>query len=282
MKILVTGANGFIGSRVVTELLKLGVTVIATDISNSHIDSRANFIKADIFSQNDNWFDFFGKPDCCLHMAWRDGFVHNSPKQMGDLSAHFNFLFNLISHGLPQLAAMGTMHEVGYYVGSIDENTPCKPLSQYGIAKNALGESMRIVCQEHGCIFQWLRAFYIYSDDKSGNSIFGKIMKADSEGQKLFPFTTGENEYDFISVDDLAKLISLTVTQKEVNGIINVCSGKPVSLRDEMEWYIKSRGLNIKLDYGKFPERTYDSPCVYGDNSKIRKILAAHVRNLVV
>lgn len=273
MKILITGANGYIGSKVVKRLCDLGVDVIATDLSNSNIDPRAKFVKADIFGPCDDWLAFFGSPDVCLHLAWRDGFKHDSDRHMGDLSAHYEFLNNLIVHGLKQVAVMGTMHEVGYHEGAIDENTPCDPLSQYGIAKNALRKSIQLLANKNNCVFQWLRAYYIYGDDSYGNSIFCKIRQAIKEGKTSFPFTTGKNKYDFIHVDVLAEQISACVLQKEVTGIINCCSGKPVSLADQIEWYIKENKLPIKLDYGKYPDRPYDSPCVYGDNTKIKKIM---------
>ena len=82
MKILVTGANGYIGSKVVSELCDSGVDVVATDFRKNNIDSRAKFVEADIFKDNDNWFKFFEEPDVCLHLAWRDGFIHNSDKHM--------------------------------------------------------------------------------------------------------------------------------------------------------------------------------------------------------
>ena len=59
MKVLVTGANGYIGSKVVKKLCEYGVEVIATDFSNANIDERAHFIKADIFSNEENWFKYF-------------------------------------------------------------------------------------------------------------------------------------------------------------------------------------------------------------------------------
>lgn len=273
MKILVTGANGYIGSKVVKKLCDYNIDVIATDLNNFNIDKRALFICSDIFSEKDNWFDFFNKPDVCLHLAWRDGFVHNSLKHIFDLSSHFRFLTNLIDNGLKSIVCMGTMHEIGYWEGAIDEHTPCNPLSLYGISKNTLRSSLQIYSNQKDCVFKWLRAFYIYGDDTFGNSIFCKIKKAASEGKTKFPFTSGKNLYDFISVDELANQIVLCSIQNRINGIINCCSGTPVSLGEKIEWYIKTNNLDIELEYGKYPDRSYDSPCIYGDNKKIISIL---------
>lgn len=275
MKILVTGANGYIGRHVVSYLLDREVEVIVCDIRTENVDSRATCIDFDLFNLSDsNVFGILGSPDVCLHMAWRNGFVHNAYTQMGDISAHYKFLTALIDGGLKHLAIMGSMHEVGYWEGAINENTPCNPLSMYGIAKNALRQSMEIYCKQKDIIFQWLRCYYILGDDRHNNSIFCKILMAAEEGKKTFPFTTGKNKYDFINVDELAKLISATVTQTAVNGIINCCTGNPISLAERVERFIKEHNLDIKLEYGAFPDRPYDSPCVYGNPSKIQEILA--------
>lgn len=274
MKILVTGANGYIGRHVVSSLLDRDVEVIACDINTDNVDLRATRIHFDLFNIPDsNIFELLGSPDVCLHMAWRNGFVHNAPSQMGDLSSHYRFLTALLDGGLKHLVVMGTMHEVGYWEGAIDENTPCNPLSMYGVAKNALRQSMEIYCKQNDAILQWLRCYYILGDDRHNNSIFCKILKAAEEGKKSFPFTTGKNKYDFINVDELARMISAVVTQREINGIINCCTGTPISLAERVESFIQEHNLDIKLEYGVFPDRAYDSPCVYGDSTRINKIL---------
>lgn len=273
MKILVTGANGYIGSKVVKKLCDYGVNVIATDLDNKNIDVRSKFLKANIFDFKENWYDFFDKPDVCLHMAWRDGFIHNSDKHMSDLGSHYIFITNLINNGLRQIACMGTMHEIGYYEGVVDENTKCNPQSMYGIAKNALRQAIELYSSQHNCKFQWLRAYYMFGDDVFGNNIFCKIRQSVIDHKEKFPFTSGKNKYDFIHIDELSEQVSKSVMQDEVLGIINCCSGKPISLAEQIEWYIQYNNLPIKLDYGKYPDRPYDSPCIYGDNSKILKIL---------
>ena len=275
MKILVTGANGYIGNHVVDLLIKKGHDVVACDINTNYINPNAHILQYDIFKNPiiENTYTLFGKPDVCLHLAWRDGFVHNSPKHMGDLSSHFIFLTNLIKNGLKQLAVMGTMHEVGYYVGKIDENTPCNPLSLYAIAKNALRQSMTLFCNQNSCKLQWLRGFYIYGDDFRNHSIFTKILEAAERGDKTFPFTSGKNQYDFVHINELVEQIVTVILQQEVDGIINCCTGTPKPLGEAVREFIEQHKLDIILDYGAFSERPYDSPCVYGDNAKIKQIM---------
>lgn len=274
MKILVTGANGYIGRHVVRTLLDKGADVIACDLVCDAIDERVECRKLNLFDLPDgNVWKQLGAPDVCLHMAWRNGFVHNAPSHMGDVSAHFNFLSAMIDGGLKQLAVMGTMHEVGYWEGAIDENTPCNPTSMYGIAKDSLRRAMIQCSAQKGCILQWLRCYYILGDDKKNNSIFSKLLTAAEEGRRTFPLTSGKNKYDFIKVDQLAHLISAVVMQNEINGIINCSTGNPVSLAEQVESFIKEHNLNIKLEYGAFPDRPYDSPCEYGDATKINQIL---------
>lgn len=274
MKILVTGANGYIGRHVVKALLEKGSEVIACDIVTTDIDARAERRQMDLFNlPNDDLFELFGCPDVCLHMAWRNGFVHNASTHIGDLSAHFSFLTRMIEGGLKHLAVMGTMHEVGYWEGAIDEHTPCNPVSLYGIAKDALRRSMILFCQEKDCILQWLRCFYIIGDDVNNKSIFAKICQAEAEGKESFPFTSGKTKYDFIEVSDLANQLSAVVLQSDINGIINCCSGIPVTLSEKVQSFILEHGFKIRLEYGAFPDRPYDSPIIYGDNSKIQEIL---------
>ena len=276
--IVVTGANGYIGHNVVRCLLDCGFDVTAVDMNNNNIDKRANFININLFQDNVNFYELLGHPSICLHMAWRDGFKHNSENHIKDLYYHYNFLSNLIENGTKQIAVMGTMNEIGFYEGKIDEDTPTNPLSYYGISKNSLRELLEVKQNNYDFTLQWLRCFYIYGDDKNNHSIFTKIMEAEEQGKVLFPFTTGETKYDFIHVDDLVKQISTVVGQDKINGIINCCSGEPVALKDKVEQFLEDNNYNIKLEYGAFPERPYDSKIIYGDSEKINKIMKNKVK----
>lgn len=274
MKVVVTGASGYIGRHVVDALIKMHHEVIAVDMINKGINTDATFLSLDIFS--DDIYNKLGRPDACIHMAWKDGFNHASDAHMGMLSKHYEFIKNMIDGGVKYLSVMGTMHEIGYYEGCVDENTPTNPLSMYGIAKNALREASLLLADKSDTSLMWLRAYYILGDDANNNSIFTKITQMEHEGKASFPFVSGKNKYDFIHVDELAKQIATASTQSEITGIINCCSGKPVSLADKVNEFIEKNHFSIRPDYGKFPERPYDSPAIWGDNTKINLIMEKH------
>lgn len=272
MKILVTGANGYLGKGVVKELLDKGYQVIATDFKSNYIDSRATIFEEDLF-KIDNPFEHFGKPDILIHMAWRDGFVHNSINHINDLPLHYNFIENMIKSGLKHVTVLGSMHEVGFYEGAIAENTPTNPQSLYGISKDALRNAVSLLCKQNSIVFQWLRGFYIVGNTSDGSSIFSKIIQADLDGKTEFPFTLGLNQFDFINYDEFCNAVALSATQEKIIGIINICSGHPEKLADRVERFIKDNNLNIKLQYGAFPDRPYDSKAVWGSNRKLSLII---------
>lgn len=272
LKILVTGANGYLGQGIVRIILNNGHCVVATDFNTQFVDERAERIVCNLF-EVDNPYSFFGEPDVLLHLAWRDGFVHYSSAHIDDLPKHYAFIKKMVDGGIQQVAVMGSMHEIGFFEGSINESTPCHPTTPYGIGKNALRDLTQMICKQKNIVFQWLRGYYIVGNSKFGSSIFSKITAAVDEGKTEFPFTLGQNQYDFIDYPDFCAQVAAVVGQKNEQGIINICSGKPEKLADRVERFIKENDYRIKLQYGAFPDRPYDSKAVWGNDTKIRKIM---------
>lgn len=274
MKILVTGANGYLGQGIVKSILDNGHQVIAVDFTVNNVDDRAIKKECNLFEVS-NPFDFFEQPDVLLHLAWRDGFVHNSEAHIEDFPKHYMFIKSMVTSGIKKVAVMGTMHEIGFFEGSINENTPCHPTTLYGISKDALRNTVSMMTKQENVLFQWLRGYYIVGNSKFGNSIFSKITAAEAEGKKEFPFTMGQNQYDFVDYEEFCKQVAAAVGQDEILGIINIGSGKPEKLADRVERFIKENGYSIKLKYGAFPDRPYDSKAVWGDGTKMGTILKA-------
>lgn len=272
MKVLVTGANGYLGQGIVKEILDSGNKVIAVDFKTDYVDRRAEKIPCNLFGV-ENPYEYFGRPDVLLHLAWRNGFVHYSNTHIEDLPKHYEFIKLMAESGVRQIAVMGSMHEIGFFEGSINENTPCHPTTPYGIGKNALRDLTQMICKQKNIVFQWMRGYYIVGNSKYGSSIFSKITAAVEEGKKEFPFTLGQNQYDFIDYPEFCKQVSAVVGQKHEQGIINICSGRPEKLADRVERFIIENRYNIKLQYGAFPDRPYDSKAIWGDDTKISKIM---------
>jgi len=271
--VLVTGAGGYLGPHVVKALLDRGhsVTAVLRPGSSAPLDSRAQVLQADVLSE-----DFLARIPASVgvvHLAWQDGFAHNSSAHMGNVSAHFRLLTALAACGSPRIVALGTMHEVGYWEGGIDASTPTEPMSQYGIAKDALRKSLAQAISATTS-FAWARCYYIYGDDRRSNSIFARVLQAADEGKRTFPFTTGVNKYDFIDVSELGRQIAALFGASDAIGVVNCCTGNPVSLAAKVEDFIATRGLDISLEYGAYPDRPYDSPGVWGDATRITEIVS--------
>lgn len=179
----------------------------------------------------------------------------------------------MVTSGLKHIAVMGSMHEIGFFEGSINESTPCWPITPYGIAKNALRELTAMLAKKENAIFQWLRGYYIVGNSQYGSSIFSKITAAVQQGKKEFPFTLGQNQYDFIDYEEFCNQVAATVIQDKVNGVIEICSGHPEKLAHRVERFIEENNYDIKLQYGAFPDRPYDSKAIWGNAKKIEKIM---------
>ena len=282
MRILVTGSNGYLGQGVVKSLLELSdedTEIIATSRCVDQVDDRAQRIACDLFAIDDP-YEYFGRPDVLLHLAWKDGFVHYSDSHIFFLPKHYSFVKEMVEAGTKQIAVMGSMHEIGFFEGSINENTPCRPTTPYGISKNALRQLTEMLCKDRAT-FQWLRGFYIVGNSICGSSIFSKITVAAKEGKTEFPFTKGLNQFDFLDYDEFCNQVAYTVLQTDINGIINICSGRPEKLADRVERFIKDENYDIKLKYGAFPDRPYDSKAIWGDDTKIQEILRKQAHKII-
>ncbi|KSU54057.1 NAD-dependent epimerase/dehydratase family protein [Microbacterium enclense] len=275
--VVITGAGGYVGRHVTSAVAALGYEPIA--LVRRHrpgdFDSLTRVVEADVLEPT---FDItsVAAPDriaAVVHLAWQDGFVHNAASHLERLSDHYRFLTSLPKAGIARIAALGSMHEIGYWEGAVTAETPTNPVTLYGIAKDALRRSAMLSIADRAA-FAWLRAYYILGDDRRNSSIFAKLLEAADRGEKVFPFTTGKTLYDFIDVSELGRQIAVAAVSDGVTGVINVATGRPESLASRVERFIDENGLDITLQYGAFPDRPYDSPGIWGDATRIRGLMA--------
>ncbi|WZH37208.1 MAG: NAD-dependent epimerase/dehydratase family protein [Microbacterium enclense] len=275
--VVITGAGGYVGRHVTRAVVELGYEAVAIvrHRREGDLDPAARVIEADVLDPSFAVSDVVpvDRIEAVIHLAWQDGFVHNAPSHLERLSDHYRFLTGLVEAGVTRIAALGSMHEIGYWEGAVTAETPTNPVTLYGIAKDALRRSATLTIGDRAQ-FVWLRAYYILGDDRRNRSIFAKLLEAADRGDTSFPFTTGRTLYDFIDVAELGRQIAVAATADGVTGIVNVASGEPESLASRVERFIAENGLHVALQYGAFPDRPYDSPGIWGEATTITALMA--------
>ncbi len=276
MKVLVTGATGFIGSYVVEELLRNGYTTIATSRSTKNKIKHkwikdTDYVSADLAENRKDWYTFLGKPDILIHLAW-DGLPHY--KELfhieRNLSGNYFFLKNLIEHGLKKIVVTGTCLEYGLRCGALGEDLEAKPANPYALAKDSLRKFLEQLQKQIDFDLKWIRLFYMYGKGQSSNSILSQLEAALEKGDKVFNMSGGEQLRDYLPVVKVAEYIVKLTTQDKVSGIINCCSGQPISIRKLVEDYISERNNGIELKLGYYPYADYEPMAFWGNDNKLR------------
>lgn len=278
MKILVTGATGFVGNHVVNELLKYNHHIIATaksdpDLKSNNWFGKVEFIKCDLNSEID-FFNYFHNPDAVIHLAWEG--LPNYKELFHiekNLPNNVYFLNNLIKSGLKDLTVSGTCLEYGMLIGCLEESMNVEPHIPYSIAKDTLRKYLEELESQFDFNLKWLRLFYIYGTGQNENSIFSQLDRAIKNKDKVFNMSAGEQLRDYLPVEKVAEIIVKTSLQNETTGIINCCSGKPVSIKKMVEDYLAKNNYPINLNLGYYPYNDYEPLEFWGSTEKLKKII---------
>jgi dTDP-6-deoxy-L-talose 4-dehydrogenase (NAD+) len=286
MKVLVTGASGFIGNYVVEQLLDSKQEVIATAIENyEQIQSRFNwhnkvrYIQKDLNEIEENCYEFFDKPDLLLHLSWQ-GLPHY--KELfhieRNLMANYEFIKNLVSKGLKNVVCIGTCFEYGLQEGSLKENVETKPSTTYGLAKDTLRRFIEELQKHYAFDFKWLRLFYPYGKGQNPKSLLSQLDKAIANNDKTFNLTSGEQLRDYLPVEKAAEYIVKVSLQNKINGIINICSGEPISVKQFVENYLLNKNAKIELNLGYYPYPDYEPMAFWGDTHKLEEAINSGIK----
>lgn len=280
MKILVTGATGFIGQYVIRELLKkpnLEVIAITRNVSHaSTLDfySRVKFLEMDLANLKPEVSESLADVEAVIHLAW-DGLPNykESFHIEKNLFDNYKFCKQLIESGVKNLTVVGTCFEYGMVDGCLNENMHPEPNNAYSIAKDSLRKFIEQLKIKNSFSFKWVRLFYMYGAGQAKNSLISQLEQAIERRDKEFNMSGGEQLRDYLPVSDVAANIVSCSLQTEISGIINCSSGKPISVRGFVENYLKERNVDMKLNLGYYPYADYEPMAFWGDNSKLRRII---------
>ncbi len=280
MKVLVTGATGFIGNYVVEELLRHNCSVIASSANKQKAEqapwfNKVTYIPFDFvdFDPAVNYFTFFDEPDLMIHLAW-EGLPNykSSFHEEINLPRHLAFLSNLIKNGLNDLTVTGTCFEYGMQEGCLSEDMPTFPTNPYGKAKDTLRKELEQLQTRHPFVFKWARLFYMYGKGQNPNSLLSQLDKALANGEQVFNMSGGEQVRDFLPVEKVAANIVKIALQQKVTGVINCCSGEPVTVKAFVENYLDKQNKKITLNLGFYPYPDYEPMRFWGDIIKLKNI----------
>ncbi len=281
MKILITGGSGFIANHLINYLTtNYDHNVVVTSRNINKVErkkwfKKVKFIEADLYSHNPNWFEFFGKPDLLIHLAWE-----NLPNYTQDfhltrnLPKEISFLNNIIDNGLKSITILGTCFEYGIQNGELSEDMNVKPSNPYAIAKDALRRYLEFKVNDLEFKFRWLRLFYLYGFGQGENSIIPQLHAAVKNQNSFFNMSGGEQIRDYLSVELVAEYITKLSLIDLSMGVVNLCSGKPIKILDFITNYIVENKLEIKLNLGYYEYSVLEPMEFWGSNKKLVSLLS--------
>jgi nucleoside-diphosphate-sugar epimerase len=273
MNILVTGATGFIGQNLIPILLGGGhhITVLARKkekASNFHWYKKVRFITYNILDISKP-LPPIGEHDAIIHLAWTGLPNYKSLFHFEtNLPANYRFLKDIIGRGVNHVLVSGTCFEYGMQSGCLSEEIQTQPSNPYALAKDTLRKFLESLEKEKSFNLQWARLFYMYGPGQSHLSLLSQLDEAIERKDKIFNMSGGEQLRDYLSVQEVARKLAVLAEHPKCNGIVNICSGKPISVRRLVEQQLSIKNKKIRLNLGYYPYSDYEPMAFWGNNSK--------------
>lgn len=157
--------------------------------------------------------------------------------------------------------------------GELTENLMPLPCTPYGHAKDALRRQLEFLQEKHPFALTWTRLFYIYGEGQGESPLLSQLKEAVTHGKSVFNMSGGEQLRDYLPVTEVATiLVDLALRQKNI-GVVNVCSGKPISILNLVKKWLKENGWTIDLNLGYYPYPDYEPMAFWGSRLRLNTIL---------
>ena len=268
MKIAVTGASGFVGRHVLDALLQHEMEILAVTRDASKLaglSQAVRIVEMDIANPGSDCFEKLGCPDILIHLAW-DGLPNYKSLHHfeTELPKQYYFIKAMIEGGLPSLLVSGTCFEYGMQSGALSATLQPRPTNPYGFAKDALRQQLEYLKQTKPFSLTWGRLFYMYGEGQPDTSLYPKLKEAILRGDKVFNMSGGEQLRDYLPVNEVARqIVQLALAHRDM-GPVNICSGKPISVRRLVEQWLRENDWEIELNLGCYPYPDYEPMAFWG------------------
>lgn len=233
MRILVTGATGFLGSHTVRALIEDGHDVLG--IAKHAEEAPYSLIAADLAVSDGAWQSSVKAfaPDAAIHLAWEgipDYGDEMSARNRQASIALFSFL-----------ESIGVKRIVG--VGSSWENIRDDAFTKAKNAIRSFGESQ----SEKGSItFVWARIFFAYGPGQRPEALIPSMVRSIQNGETV-QLKTPHAHNDFIYVEDVARALALLLTGEAPHGTYEIGSGTATSVERLAQLVHGQCGMQFQL-----------------------------------
>jgi nucleoside-diphosphate-sugar epimerase len=297
MRVLVTGATGFVGARLVQQVLNEGHEVWAAVRPGGLLRSREPStpqlcVAAADLRDRSAVHDLVARaqPECCVHLAWYvvPGEFWDSPANLGCVSMTLGLAEELAAAGCRRLVAAGSCAEYDWSDALLSEDaTPLLPQTFYGVCKNSTRQILDAYCHRVGIRLAWTRYFFLYGPGEKPRRLVPAVIRALLRGEPA-RLNSGQQVRDFLHVDDVAAA-TWAVAKSDLTGAVNVASGVPVRITDLVETIANQMGGRPQLDWGAVPDGPRDVPRIVADVRRLRQAtgwspslsLEAGIRNTI-
>lgn len=269
--VLLTGATGFVGRQIMKALARQNVELVAVvrrgkEAQIEKVAPDAKIIASeDIFGESVNWWSrALEGVDTVIHTAWytEPGACLRSEKNIDCLLGSINLARAAIASSVRRFVGIGTCFEYDLNQGVLRADSPLVPTSSYGDAKAALYLSLSHWLPDNGVEFAWCRLFYLYGEGEDPRRLVPYIRDRLSKGE-IAELTSGTQIRDFLDVEQAGEMIAKAALSHQ-QGPINICSGKPVTVRQLAEKVADDYRQRDLLAFGARPDNFVDPPCVLG------------------